>query len=60
MQKDKLKAISLHLVWDVSIQLCIGTTLKGPVTLEELSQIVYDIFMKGVGCYKGELRKNLT
>jgi len=53
MQIDKLKAISFTL-FGMFNSIMYWYDPKGPVTLEELSQIVYDIFMKGVGYYRIE------
>ena len=50
MRKDKLKAIS-YTLFGMSNSIMYWYDPKGPVTLEELSQIVYDIFMKGVSYY---------
>jgi AcrR family transcriptional regulator len=51
MQKDKLKAIS-YTLFGMCNSIMYWYDPKGPVTLEELSQIVYDIFMKGVSYYR--------
>jgi AcrR family transcriptional regulator len=51
MQKDKLKAIS-YTLFGMSNSIMYWYDPKGPVTLDELSQIVYDIFMKGVSYYR--------
>jgi hypothetical protein len=51
MQKDKLKAIS-YTLFGMSNSIMYWYDPKGPVTLEELSQIVYDIFMKGISYYR--------
>jgi AcrR family transcriptional regulator len=51
MQKDKLKAIS-YTLFGMCNSIMYWYDPKGPVTLEELSQIVYDIFMKGAGYYR--------
>jgi len=51
VQIDKLKAISFTL-FGMFNSIMYWYDPQGPVTLEELSQIVYDIFMKGVGFYR--------
>jgi AcrR family transcriptional regulator len=51
MQKDKLKAIS-YTLFGMSNSIMYWYDPRGPITLEELSQIVYDIFMKGVSYYR--------
>jgi TetR/AcrR family transcriptional regulator, cholesterol catabolism regulator len=51
MQIDKLKAISFTLFGMFS-SIMYWYNPEGPVTLEELSKIVYDIFLKGVSCYR--------
>jgi AcrR family transcriptional regulator len=51
MEKDKLKAISFTL-FGMFNSIMYWYNPKGPITLEELSKIVYDIFLKGVSCYK--------
>jgi len=51
MRMDKLKAISFTL-FGMFNSIMYWYNPKGPVTLEELSKIVYDIFLKGVSCYK--------
>ena len=51
MQIDKLKAISFTL-FGMFNSIMYWYNPKGPVTLEELSKIVYDIFLKGVSCYR--------
>ena len=51
MQRDKLKAIS-YTLFGMSNSIMYWYDPKGPVSLEELSQIVYDIFMKGVSYYR--------
>jgi hypothetical protein len=51
MQIDKLKAISFTL-FGMFNSIMYWYNPKGPVTLEELSNIVYDIFLKGVSCYR--------
>jgi AcrR family transcriptional regulator len=59
MQRDKLKAIS-YTLFGMSNSIMYWYDPKGPVTLEELSQIVYDIFMKGVSYYRVDPEKGLT
>jgi len=56
MQEDKLKAISFTL-FGMFNSIMYWYNPKGPVTLEELSQIVYDIFLKGVSCYRIDSEK---
>lgn len=56
MQVDKLKAISFTL-FGMFNSIMYWYNPKGPVTLEELSQIVYDIFLKGVSCYRIDSEK---
>jgi TetR/AcrR family transcriptional regulator, cholesterol catabolism regulator len=56
MQIDKLKAISFTL-FGMFNSIMYWYDPKGPVTLEELSKIVYDIFLKGVSCYRVNLEK---
>jgi AcrR family transcriptional regulator len=51
MQIDKLKAISFTL-FGMFNSIMYWYNPEGPVTLEELSKIVYDIFLKGVSCYR--------
>ena len=51
MQIDKLKAISFTL-FGMFNSIMYWYDPKGPVTLEELSKIVYDIFLKGVSYYR--------
>jgi len=51
MQIDKLKAISFTL-FGMFNSIIYWYNPEGPVTLEELSKIVYDIFLKGVSCYR--------
>jgi len=51
VQIDKLKAISFTL-FGMFNSIMYWYDPQGPVTLEELSQIVYDIFMKGAGFYR--------
>ncbi len=56
MQTDKLKAISFTL-FGMFNSIMYWYDPKGPVTLEELSKIVYDIFLKGASCYKPSREK---
>jgi len=58
MQIDKLKAIS-YTLFGMCNSIMHWYDPKGPVTLEELSRIVYDIFMKGVSCIKIGQEKKL-
>jgi AcrR family transcriptional regulator len=51
MERDKLKAISFTL-FGMFNSIMYWYNPRGPITLEELSKIVYDIFLKGVSCYK--------
>jgi len=51
MQKDKLKAIS-YTLFGMCNSIMYWYNPEGPIPLEELSQVVYDIFLKGVSCYK--------
>ncbi|NWF92271.1 MAG: TetR/AcrR family transcriptional regulator [Syntrophaceae bacterium] len=51
MPTDKLKAIS-YTLFGMCNSIMYWYDPKGPVSLEELSQIVYDIFMKGVASYR--------
>jgi AcrR family transcriptional regulator len=53
MQKHKLKAIT-YTLFGMCNSIMYWYNPKGPVTIEELSQIVYDIFMKGIGYYRVE------
>ena len=48
--KDKLKAISFT-VFGMCNAIMYWYDSEGPITLEDLSQICYDIFMKGLGSY---------
>lgn len=62
MQKDKLKAIS-YTLFGMCNSIMYWYNPQGPITLEELSQVVYDIFLKGVSCYKmnyDETRKGIS
>jgi AcrR family transcriptional regulator len=56
MQINKLKAISFTL-FGMFNSIMYWFNPKGPVTLEELSKIVYDIFLKGASCYKPSKEK---
>lgn len=58
MQKDKLKAIS-YTLFGMCNSIMHWYDPKGPVTLEELSRIVYNIFMKGVSCIRIGQEKKL-
>ena len=51
MQRDKLKAIS-YTLFGMCNSIMYWYDPEGSVTLKELSQIVYDIFLKGVSCYR--------
>jgi AcrR family transcriptional regulator len=51
IQKDKLKTITFTL-FGMFNSIMTWYNPKGALTLEELSKIVYDIFMKGVSCYR--------
>lgn len=56
MPVDKLKAIS-YTLFGMCNSIMYWYNPKGPVPLEELSQIVYDIFVKGVSCYGIDQKK---
>ena len=56
MPVDKLKAIS-YTLFGMCNSIMYWYNPEGPVTLEELSKIVYDIFLKGAGCYKPSREK---
>jgi AcrR family transcriptional regulator len=51
MPVDKLKAIS-YTLFGMCNSIMYWYNPEGPVTLEELSKIVCDIFLKGASCYK--------
>lgn len=53
MPRDKFKAISYTLFGMINA-IMYWYNPEGPVTLEELSQICYDIFMKGASGYKSD------
>ena len=59
MQKDKLKAIS-YTLFGMCNSIMYWYNPQGPVTLEELSQVVCDIFLNGVSCYKMDDQKTRT
>lgn len=59
MQKDKLKAIS-YTLFGMCNSIMYWYNPQGPISLEELSQVVYDIFLKGVSCYKMDDEKTQT
>jgi AcrR family transcriptional regulator len=56
MPLDKLKAIS-YTLFGMCNSIMYWYNPEGPVTLEELSRIVYDIFLKGASCYKPSQEK---
>jgi len=51
LQRDKLKALSYTLFGMINA-IMYWYNPEGPITLDELSQISYDVFMKGVNGYK--------
>ena len=48
---DKLKAIS-YTMFGMCNSIMYWYDPKGPVTLEELSEICYNIFLRGISCYR--------
>jgi AcrR family transcriptional regulator len=57
--KDELKAISYSL-FGMCNSIIYWYNPKGSITLEELSEICYKIFLKGINYYKNNLEKNQT
>ncbi|MBI4965745.1 MAG: TetR/AcrR family transcriptional regulator [Desulfomonile tiedjei] len=53
VSKDKLKAVTFSL-FGMCNSIMYWYDSEGPVTLKELSQICYDLFMNGIGSYKQE------
>jgi len=51
LQRDKLKALSFTLFGMINA-IMYWYNPEGPITLDELSQISYDVFMKGINGYK--------
>jgi len=51
LQRDKLKALSYTLFGMINA-IMYWYNPEGPITLDELSQISYDVFMKGANGYK--------
>lgn len=56
MPTDKLKAIS-YTLFGMCNSIMYWYNPEGPVTLEELSKIVCDIFLKGANCYRPSQEK---